>query len=74
MGDVLTAEVKRGERAGRAANRQSERVSNTILTDFNYLFCARRDEIKSSCVGALQCCTGFVVLRRYVAGVRNAGL
>jgi hypothetical protein len=38
MGDVLAAEVKRGDdRAGRAANRQSERVSNTILTDFNYL-------------------------------------
>ena len=74
MGDVLAAEVKRGERAGRAANRQSERVSNTILTDFNYLFCASRDEIKSSCVGVVQCCTGFVVLRRYVAGVRNAGL
>jgi hypothetical protein len=35
MGNVLAAEVKRGERAGRAANRQSERVSNTILTDFN---------------------------------------
>jgi hypothetical protein len=64
MGDVLAAEVKRGERAGRAANRQSERVSNTILTDFNYLIVRVETKIKSSCscVGAMQCGVVLVLL------------